>query len=95
MGVSPIVEEMAKNIRDKSDIECKFYETAEVVPDPRELSSGKKNLIVFDDLLLENKTPVNRIMSEEDTATSIVFISNSHAKQLERTRFSCVCFPKT
>ena len=43
-GVSPIsvVEEMTKNIRDKSDVECKFYETAEDVPDPRELSSGKR-----------------------------------------------------
>ena len=78
LGVSPIsvVEEMAKNIRDKSDVERKFYETAEDVPDPRELSSETKNLMVFDDLLLENKTPVNRIMSEEDTATSIVLISS-------------------
>ena len=76
LGVSPIsvVEEMTKNIRDKSDVVSKFYETAEDVPDPRELSSGKKNLMVFDDMLLENKTTVNRIMSEEDTATSIVFI---------------------
>ena len=42
LGVSPIsvVEEMAKNVRDKSDVECKFYETAEDVPDPRELSAG-------------------------------------------------------
>ena len=57
LGVSPIsvVEEMAKNIRDKSDVECKFYETAEDVPDPRELSSGKKNLMVFDELLLEKQ----------------------------------------
>ena len=45
MGVSPIsvVEEMAKNIRDKSDVECKFYETAEDVPDSR-AKLRKKNL---------------------------------------------------
>ena len=51
--ISPIsiVEEMAKDIRDKSDVECKFFESAEDVPDPRDLSSEKKNLIVFDDLL--------------------------------------------
>ena len=48
-----VVEEMAKNIRDKSDVECKFYESAEDVPDPKELSSEKNNLMVFDDLLLE------------------------------------------
>ena len=50
-----IVEEMAKDIRDKSDVECKFYQSAEDVPDPRELSSEKKNLMVFDDLLLEKQ----------------------------------------
>ena len=55
VGISPIsvVEEMAKDIREKSNIECKFYESAEDVPDPSELSSEKKNLMVFDDLLLE------------------------------------------
>ena len=63
-----------KNIRGKSDVECKLYESADDVPDPRELSSGKKNLMVFDDLYLKNKTRMSRIMSEEDTATSIVFI---------------------
>ena len=50
-----VVEEMAKDIRDKSDVECKFYESARDVPDPRELSSQKKNLMVFDDLLLEKQ----------------------------------------
>ena len=57
LGVSPIsvVEEMAKNIRGKSDVECKFYESADDVPHPRELSSGKKNLMIFDDLLLEKQ----------------------------------------
>ena len=45
LGVSPIsiVEEMAKDIRDKSDVECKFYESGEYVPDPRELSSEKES----------------------------------------------------
>ena len=46
---------MAKEIRDKSDIECNFYQQAEDVPDPRELSPEKKNLTVFDDLLLEKQ----------------------------------------
>ena len=57
LGISPIsvVEEMAKDIRDKSDVECKFYESAEDVPNHRELSSQKKNLMVFDDLLLEKQ----------------------------------------
>ena len=50
-----IVEEMAKEIREKTDVECNFYQSAEDVPDPRELSSEKKNLMVFDDLLLEKQ----------------------------------------
>ena len=57
LDISPIsvVEEMAKDIRDKSDVKCKCYESAEDVSDPIELSSGKKNLMVFDDLLLEKQ----------------------------------------
>ena len=57
MGISPwlVVEEMAKDIRDKSDVVCNFYQMAEDVPDNRELSSEKKNLMVFDDLLLEKQ----------------------------------------
>ena len=57
LGISPIsiVEEMAKEIRDQSDVVCNFYQSAEDVPDSRELSSEKKNLMVFDDLLLEKQ----------------------------------------
>ena len=37
LGISPIsvIEEMAKDIRDKSDVECKLYESADDVPDPK------------------------------------------------------------
>ena len=51
LGISliSIVEEMAKDIRDKSDVECKFYQSAIDVPDPRELRSEIKNLMEFDD----------------------------------------------
>jgi hypothetical protein len=46
---------MAKNLDKKSSIDCKFYKTSEDVPDPRELSSDKKNLMIFDDLQLEKQ----------------------------------------
>ena len=57
LGISPIssVEEMAKESRDKSDVAGNFYQSAEDVPDPRELSSETKNLMVFGDLLLEKQ----------------------------------------
>ena len=74
MGISPIsiVEEMAKEIRDQSDVVCNFYQSAEDVPDPRDLISEKKNLMMI--CYLKNKIHVNRIMSEKDTATLIVSI---------------------
>ena len=55
-GIFPIsiVEEMAKEIRDKYDVECNFYQSAEDVPNPRVLSE-KKNLMIFDDLLLKKQ----------------------------------------
>ena len=34
---------------------CNFYQSAEDVPDSRELSSEKNNLMVFDDMLLEKQ----------------------------------------
>ena len=57
LDISPIsiVEEMAKEIRYKSDVVCNFYQSAEDVPDPRELSPEKNKLMVFDDLLLEKQ----------------------------------------
>ena len=40
---SAIVEEWAKEIKNKSEIECSFYESADDVPDPRDLNSENKN----------------------------------------------------
>ena len=44
LNLSPVIllEEMAKNQTQKSDIECKFFENASDVPDPRELSPEKR-----------------------------------------------------
>ena len=58
LNVSPeeVVEEMAKNCaHNPADIEFQFFETSADVPDPRELSSDKKNLTIFDDLQLEKQ----------------------------------------
>ena len=54
-NISPLIliEEMAKDSKEKSDIECQFYEYPNDVPDPRDLESHHKNLMIFDDLLLE------------------------------------------
>ena len=78
---------MAKEIRGKFDVECNFCQSAEDVPNPRELSSEKKNLMVFDDLLLEKQTHVD-----------CFYLAQNYFKlprQSERTRISYVCFHKT
>ena len=53
---------MVKEIRDKFDVVCNFYQSAEDVPDPRELSSEKKNLMVFNDLLLEKQNTCGKLV---------------------------------
>ena len=60
LDVSPtsLLEEWSKVLvkdNKKIDIDCCFYETAKDVPDPRDLSPDDKNLMIFDDLLLEKQ----------------------------------------
>jgi len=58
LGVSAnwSIEELAKESDNKSpDIDCEFFELENDVPDPRELSSEKKNLMIFDDLQFEKQ----------------------------------------
>ena len=91
---------MAKDIRGKSDDECKFYESADDVPDHRELSSGKKNLMVFDDLLLEKQnTRESYYVRGRHSNVDCFYLAQNYfklpAKQSERMRISFVCFPKT
>ena len=49
---SIVIQEWAKTIRNESNVRCNFCETACDVPDPRDLNSEDKNLMVFNDLLL-------------------------------------------
>ena len=53
-----VVKEWVSSLNKTSDIRSYFFESASDVPDPRELNSEDKNLMIFDDLLLEkqNKT---------------------------------------
>ena len=52
-----LIHELAKNRKtlSKEPIECNFYESADDVPDPKELSPEQKNLMMFDDLLLQKQ----------------------------------------
>ena len=53
-----IIKEWADSLNKTSNIKSYFFETAADVLDPRELNSEDKNLMIFNDLLLEkqNKT---------------------------------------
>ena len=102
LGIShiSIVEEIAKEIRDKSDVVCNFHQSAEDVPDPRELSSEKKNLMVFDDLLLEKQnTCESYYVRGRHSNVDCFYLAQNYfklpVKQSERMRISFVCFPKT
>ena len=104
MGISSVsvVEEMAKEIRDKSDVVCNFYQSAEDVPDPRELSSVKKNLMVFDDLLLEkqNTCELYYVKGRHSNVDSFYLAQNYFKLPRQTIRdnanfFSFVCFSKT
>ena len=55
--ISPsiILQEWAKTIKNKTNVKCSFFETASDVPDPRDLNTEDKNLMIFDDLLLERQ----------------------------------------
>ena len=46
---------MAQEMPDKANIDCYFFENSEDVPDPKQLNPEDKNLMVFDDLLLEKQ----------------------------------------
>jgi hypothetical protein len=39
-----VLEEVGRDNTLKSDIQCKFYESSEDVPDPKDLDKTKKNL---------------------------------------------------
>jgi len=57
--ISPndLIHESAKNRKNlsKEPIECNFYESADDVPDPKEISPEHKNLMIFDDLFLQKQ----------------------------------------
>jgi len=54
---SMLIEELSKDrsSHSKEPFECNFYESADDVPEPKELSPEQKNLMIFDDLLLQKQ----------------------------------------
>ena len=56
LGLELLIDAYAKKIHPKKgDILCHFYDSSEEVPNPSDLDKTRKNLMVFDDLLLEKQ----------------------------------------
>ena len=90
---------MAKDIRDKCDVECKFYKSAEDVPDPGELSSENKKLMVFDDQLLEKQiTCESHYVSGRHSNVDCFYLAQNYFKlprQTIRENANFIClFPQ-
>ena len=102
--ISPIhlIEELAKNQlqHSKEPIECNFYESADDVPDPTRLSPEHKNLMIFDDLLLQkqNKCEAYYVRERHSNCDCLYFSQNyfklPHQTIRENVNFF-VCFPRT
>ena len=57
-GESPldVISELSNYLcKETSDIQSHFYESGEEVPDPKDLDPNDKNLIIFDDLMLDKQ----------------------------------------
>ena len=85
-----VIEEMATNLKcahRPADIECEFFETADDVPDPRDLNSTKKNLMIFDDLLLEKQNKCeDYYVRGRHINTDSVYLAQSYFRLPRQTR---------
>ena len=99
---SVLIEELAKDrsSHSKEPIECNFYELADNVPDPKELSPKHKIWWYLMTSCFRYKTSVKPITFVEGIQLVIVcievkIISNCFVKQFEKMQISFVCFLKT
>ena len=101
-NVSPmaVIEAMGRNLKRHSPaIECQFFETSEDVPDPRELNSEKKNLMVFGDLLLQkqNKCEAYYLRGRQSNIDCLYLFQNYFKlpRQIIRENANFIClFPQ-
>jgi len=97
--ISPIqlLEELEKT---KEPIECSFYESADDVPDPKEVSPEHKNLMIFDDLLLQkqNKCDAYYVRGRHLNCDCLYLSQNYFKLPRQTIRENAnffACFPRT
>ena len=54
-----LIKEIGETYSNKNPIKCEFFENGEDIKDPKELNSTDKNLMIFDDVLLEKQNKCN------------------------------------
>ena len=59
--ISPyqLLQEIGKTFRNENPIKCQYFDSDNEVLDPKELNSASKNLMIFDDVLLEKQNKCN------------------------------------
>ena len=83
---SLVLQEWARSIKNESNVKCNFFETASDVPDPGDLNSEDKNLMIFNDLLLErqNKCEYYYIRGRHSNVDRF-YLSQNYFKLLRQT----------
>ena len=84
---SLIVRQWAESIDKKTpEIKSNFFESSTDVPDPRELNSEDKNLMIFDDLILEkqNKTESYYVRGRHSNVDCF-YLTQNYFKLLRQT----------
>jgi hypothetical protein len=49
------IDKIGTGLKDKSDIKIEYFDNNTDIPDPSELNKNKRNLIIFDDIMLEKQ----------------------------------------
>jgi len=81
------IEDFAEKIasltkdKEKSDITCDFYENFSDVPDPTELDMSVRNLMIFDDIMTDNKSlriAANYFTRSRSANCDCIFLAQSY-----------------
>jgi hypothetical protein len=70
----------------KHDINIEFYDDSSLVPDPSELDKTKKNLIIFDDVILEKQNKIEQYYTRgRHNNVDCIYISQNYIKLPRQT----------
>ena len=94
-----VVQEWARTIKNKLNIKCTLFETASDAPDPHELNPEDKNLMIFDNLLLEKQNKCEcYYIRESHSNVDCFYLSQNYFKlhrQTIRKNANFIClFPQ-